>query len=176
MFLILLLTSINPSMAESEKLREIQQWILENQPDVEHIDNKTLSQMLLGNADSSLVIFDVREQAEYEVSHISNAIRIDPDIDRKSFLERYSSGLENKSVVFYCSVGRRSSDLAEIVGPDLQQAGAGDVVNLEHGIFGWHNQNFPLESNSASTEYIHPYNRWWGRIIERKELIRFEAD
>ena len=165
-------------MAESKKLVEIHQGILENQPDVQHIDNESLNEMLLRNSDTvtSLVIFDVREEAEYAVSHISNAVRVAPDIDKKSFMALYASGLKNKTVVFYCSVGRRSSDLAETVGQDLRQAGAGDVVNLEHGIFGWHNQSFLLESNNARTEYIHPYNRWWGRIIERKEFIRFEAE
>jgi rhodanese-related sulfurtransferase len=178
-FLMLILMSIQPSMAESKKLAEIQQWILKNHPDVHHIDNQNLKKIMSTddlNKVDSVVIFDVREEAEYEVSHISNAIQIDPDIDKKSFLDLYSKELESKTVVFYCSVGRRSSVLAEKVGQDLQQAGAGDVVNLEHGIFGWHNQNFPLESNNINTEYIHPYNRWWGRIIERKEFIRFEAD
>jgi rhodanese-related sulfurtransferase len=176
--LILILTGIQPSMAESQKLVEIQQWILENHPDVQHIDNQSLNQMLTGNSDTaaSLVIFDVREEAEYEVSHISNAIRIDPDIDKKSFLELYSTNLDNKTVVFYCSVGRRSSVLAEKVGQDLQVAGAGDVVNLKHGIFGWHNQNLPLESNDVKTDYIHPFNGWWSGIINRKETIRFELE
>ena len=91
-------------MAESEKLIEIQQWILENHPDVQHIDNQSLNQMLTNNADTgaSLAIFDVREEAEYEVSHISNAIRIDPNINKKSFLDLYSEKLKSKTVVFYC--------------------------------------------------------------------------
>ena len=175
---MLYLASIQPLLAESKKLIEIQQWILENHPDVQHIDSQRLNQQLINHSEheDSLVIFDVREEQEYEVSHISKAIRIDPEIDKDAFLSTYSSDLKGKIVVFYCSVGRRSSVLAQEFGQDLRLAGASEVANLKYGIFGWHNLNYPLETKNGNTDYVHPYSGWWSGLINRKNLIRYELE
>ena len=80
--------------------------------------------------------------------------------------------LKGKTVVFYCSVGVRSSALAESVKADLLAAGTKEVVNLEGGIFGWHNQSRPLVDKSGPTTFVHPYNAYWGRLLTRPELAR----
>ena len=48
------------------------------------------------------------------------------------------------------------------------------VVNLEGGIFHWHNQRRPLQSNGGSTHFVHPYNDHWGQLITRRHLLRYE--
>ncbi len=126
--------------ADSGKLAGIHQWITEQHPDVNHIGSSELVDRL-GSED--LVIFDVREPDEFAVSHLENAVRVDPDVSRSEFLNLFGENVAGKTVIFYCSVGRRSSLLVEKVGPDLERQGSGDVVNLEQGIFGWHNRQLP---------------------------------
>ena len=173
----LLLTGLGSQFAwsQSSELSEIQQWILKKHPDVDHINNTSL-QDKLKNDNDDLVIFDVRETSEFTVSHLENSIRVDPDIRRDEFLALFGDQLKGKTAVFYCSVGRRSSLLAERVGADLEDMGTAEILNLEHGIFGWHNQDLPLMSENTDTDYVHAYSRKWGRLIERKELIRYQLE
>ena len=119
-----------------------------------------------------IVLLDVREDGEFAVSHLDGAVRVDPGIWRSTFLSRYREALKGKTVVFYCSVGVRSSALAESVKADLLAAGTKEVVNLEGGIFGWHNQSRPLVDKSGPTTFVHPYNAYWGRLLTRPELAR----
>jgi rhodanese-related sulfurtransferase len=119
-----------------------------------------------------LVLIDVREESEYAVSHLSGAIRVDPGIWRSTFLSRYREALKGKTVVFYCSVGVRSSALADNVKEDLLAAGVREVVNLEGGIFAWHNQSRPLVDKRGQTSFVHPYDAYWGRLLTRPELAR----
>ena len=123
-----------------------------------------------------IVLFDVREESEYAVSHLTNAIRVDPDIGVEDFRSTFASDLVNKTVVFYCSVGRRSSELAEKVGEDLMSTGSKQVLNLEHGIFGWHNESRRLMSGEQPTDYVHPYSWRWDDLIARRSLIRYKPE
>ncbi len=171
----------NHSFADSEQLVEIQDWIIDHYPSVKHIDKVTLAGALkqseLGQNElgQNILLLDVRERNEYNISHLPNAIRVDPDMSRKEFMKLFGDSLEHKTVVFYCSVGRRSSKLAERVEGDLKNSGV-ESYNLEHGIFGWHNQNLPLITTSTSTDYVHPYNKKWGKLIQRKDFIRYKSD
>jgi len=80
------------------------------------------------------------------------------------------------TAVFYCSVGRRASLLAERVSDDLIEQGTIDTYNLKYGIFGWHNEQKPLVDNSDMTVFVHPYSNGWSNLIEHKNLIRFTAE
>ena len=74
---------------------------------------------LIARSSTPVVLLDVRTAAEYEVSHLAGAHRFDPPADR-SLLESLapvlkSAGLHEgqaATLVLYCSVGYRSSDLA----------------------------------------------------------------
>ena len=161
------------SLADSTELAEVQQWIVEQHPGVNHIDSVDLVRQL---GSEEFVVFDVREKDEFSVSHLENAVQVDPDVSRSEFFTLYGENLENKTVVFYCSVGRRSSLLAEKLEADLQSHGTRDIFNLRYGIFGWHNQDMPLVSNTGTTRYVHPYNQRWGRMLDRKQLIRYTSE
>lgn len=121
---------------------------------------------------NDLVLIDVREESEYTVSHLGGAFRVAPGIWRSTFLSRYRDALKGKTVVFYCSVGVRSSALAESVKADLLAAGVKEIVNLEGGIFAWHNQSRPLVDDRGPTAFVHPYDAYWGRLLTRPELAR----
>jgi len=118
-----------------------------------------------------IVLFDVRELDEYRVSHIDGAIQVQPDIDIDEFNEDYGELLAGKKAVFYCSVGRRSSDLIARLDPVLKRSGVQSSANLKGGIFNWVNQN-----NELTGKKVHPYNAYWGRLIEDSSNIAYKQE
>lgn len=75
-------------------------------------------------------------------------------------------------VVCYCSVGYRSSYLAqqllcELDKPVYQELKSKVMVyNLEGSIFKWANEGKELEDNKGfKTVVVHPYNVIWGKLL-----------
>jgi rhodanese-related sulfurtransferase len=119
-----------------------------------------------------VLLLDVREMQEFAVSHLAGAQRVDPGIWRSTFLKRFANAARGKTVVFYCSVGVRSSKLAEKVRAELMAQGALGVFNLDGGIFAWHNEGRPLVNAKGQTSFVHPYDSYWGQLITRRELAK----
>ena len=147
--------------------------IIKTFPTVQHISNVEFSAL----DKDDVVIFDIREADEYDVSHMEGAVLISPNLPPQSFLTQYAQMTKGKTVLFYCSVGYRSSNLAKDVQDDLITSGSGPVYNLEGGLFKWHNDKRPLVTADAKpTDYIHPYNGFWGRMVNQKDKTRYKAD
>ena len=146
--------------------------IIRNYEAVSHIK----SDELIAMEPRDYILFDVREKDEFKVSHLRDAIWVDPSITASSFMGRYSEEIENKTVILYCSVGVRSSRLAEKLLASDTETKITQIYNLENGIFGWHNESRPLEGRTDRTDYIHPYNRLWGRMVNRRDLKRYNLD
>lgn len=156
---------------ENEALSAKHQKLIKAFPEVDHLSSDEFNQMEKDN----VVIFDVRKPDEYEVSHIEKAIWVSPKISSEDFLEKYSDELKDKTVILYCSVGHRSSVLAEKIQDGLFASGSEAVYNLEGGLFKWHNDNLPLVTEDAQpTDFIHPYNFYWGRMVNQKSKKRYE--
>jgi len=70
-------------------------------------------------------------------------------------------------IVVYCSVGYRSSALAE----KLARAGMTNVFNLEGSIFAWANEGRPVYRGDTllNPAQVHPFNTKWGQLL-RPEL------
>ena len=128
--------------------------------------------LLQMRAGADLVLIDTREAEEYAVSHLARAERLDPNAWVWAFKERFGHRVAGKTVVFYCSVGERSSRMAEHVLDAARAGGAREVLNLAGGIFAWHNAQLPLSSAAGPTDHVHPYDGEWGRLVERKALRR----
>jgi rhodanese-related sulfurtransferase len=171
LFISCLLASWHAEATGNEKLAAIQEGIKREYQLLEQVDANALAAL----ADRGLVIFDVRQQREFDVSHLRGAIRVAPDVSSAEFMTLYGDLASGKSLVFYCSVGERSSALASRVRKEMLNVGAAGIYNLEGGIFKWHNDGRALVSGARATEYIHPYNAYWGRLIDRSELIRDQA-
>jgi rhodanese-related sulfurtransferase len=113
----------------------------------------------------SPVILDTRERVEFDISHIDNAI----NIGYNGFsLERLNAFDKDTTIVVYCSVGYRSSKIAQI----LIDAGFNDVRNLDGGIFKWVNQNNEIVNHSIKTDSLHTYNKRWGRYVSNKNIVK----
>lgn len=116
-------------------------------------------------ADKSFYTFlDAREESEYEVSHIENAVYIGyEDFDLKSVEQLDKS----KPIIIYCSIGYRS----EKIGNKLKKAGFQNVQNLYGSIFEWVNQHHPVyDSNNKETKQIHTYNKKWSKWVQASEV------
>ncbi|MEM7429740.1 MAG: rhodanese-like domain-containing protein, partial [Pseudomonadota bacterium] len=92
--------------ASAFSLEQVEQDVREDYPEIRHVTPEFLEGQQ--SAESAL-IFDVREEDEYAVSHLPGAIRITPGMNARSFLKRFGTQASGKRVIFYCSVGVRSS-------------------------------------------------------------------
>lgn len=98
----------------------------------------------------SATLIDARTEAEFQVSRIAGAIRVDPAEAALPELSNSAGG-----VIVYCSVGYRSSRLAR----RLTAAGL-LAVSLRGGLFGWAARGLPMvDSTGAATRVVHPYGR-----------------
>jgi len=124
---------------------------------------------------TDFLLLDVREADEFAVSRLGGAERVDPGIWRWSFMNRFADRVRGKTVIFYCSVGVRSSRLAEQVQSALKERGAKAVYNLDGGIFAWHNEGRTLVNTKGETQFVHPFDEYWGRLVKRADLLRKSA-
>jgi len=108
------------------------------------------------------VLLDVRTEAEYAVSHLPGARRVDSRASASQVVGPLERG---RAVVTYCSVGYRSSQMAA----RLQKAGRTNVFNLDGSIFQWANEGRPLEQAGKPAKMVHPYNEAFGKLL-REEL------
>jgi rhodanese-related sulfurtransferase len=161
----------NAANAKISSLTVIDQELRANFPDVESIKAAELQTVLSGK--ERPIILDVREPEEFAVSHIQGAVRMDPDAELDDVLQAIGPHLTGRTVIVYCSVGVRSTQLAERVYKGLKSQGASRVANLSEGIFGWHNAERPLVRDTQASAYVHPYDALWGRLLRRQNLTAY---
>lgn len=130
-------------------------------PSVKHISTESLATWLKQPEGEKPLLLDTRTDAEYAVSHLSGAQLVAPDTQDFTFLNPLAL---DKAIVTYCSVGYRSSTMAE----RLQQAGYTNVVNLEGSIFQWANEGRLIYRNGQMIRQVHPYNQFWGYLLDRE--------
>ncbi len=147
-------------------LTKVEQSVRQDYAGVQHADPAEIERLL---ADPNVVLLDVREAAEFGVSHLPGAVRVDPGVWTSSFLGRFDGQAQGKTFVLYCSVGVRSSRLAARVQDGLKAAGARGVVNLSGGIFRWHNEQRSLMTEGQPTDIVHKYDEGWGRLVDRQD-------
>ena len=118
---------------------------------------------LLNNKDK-FIIFDAREKAEFDVSHIPDAIYLGySDFN----VSRIKNIPKEKNIVIYCSIGYRS----EKIGEKLLRLGYKNVYNLYGSIFEWANEKYPLVSSNGKTTYtVHSYNKSWSKWVTNEEI------
>ena len=162
--------------------------------DVNHISTQELENDSFGEGNNSgrskdnsesgqtHVIIDCRRQDEYEVSHIPNAkhfhFQTNDESLKKLLVEettKHSNSNESDlNIVCYCSLGYRSSMLAQRIqemtkkDPDL-----GDKKikswNLEGSIFKWANESRPMtDLNEKSTKFVHPFSYTFCMLLQRQ--------
>ncbi len=133
-------------------------------PDVPHLAPAVLDEWLSSDRPPPLLL-DVRGAEEYAVSHLPNAVWADPDASADQVAPLLDD--PEQPIVAYCSVGYRSSRLAE----RLRAAGY-EVSNLDGSIFAWANEGRRLVRTEGSeeipTDRVHPYDHEWGKLLDQK--------
>lgn len=117
------------------------------------------------STDTSLVLLDAREQKEYAISHIRNAVFAGYENFDTSF---FFSIPKQSKIIIYCSVGYRS----ERIGERFLQRGFSNVFNLYGGIFNWVNEGHEVvDDNQKPTNRIHAYSNSWGKFLKTGEKV-----
>ena len=128
-----------------------------------HTVNEVSVQDVKGKTE--ILFVDAREQSEYEVSHIKDAVFVGYDNLDLSDLGKVD---KNKEVVVYCSVGYRSEKVAE----KLLEIGFSDVSNLYGGIFEWINQKqIVVNLKNEPTDKVHAFNKVWEIWLKKGEKV-----
>jgi rhodanese-related sulfurtransferase len=126
---------------------------------------KVSTQALLTRYESSggnlPVIIDVREGDEFRVSHLDDALNLE-SADAISDLIAQRGLSKDTEIIVYCSVGYRSASVAA----DLQERGFTQVLNLEHSLFEWASNGYPMINAGGSTDKVHPFNRAWSVLVD----------
>ena len=130
-------------------------------------------EILRSERPDDIVLLDVREANEFAISHLPEAVRVDPGISQAAFVKAFAGDMKDKTVVLYCSVGYRSSRLVARVQDSLTKLGVKGVYNLRGGIFAWHNAGRIVVRDRAETNHIHPYNKTWSRYLEFDHHARY---
>ncbi|KAA3597139.1 MAG: rhodanese-like domain-containing protein [Calditrichaeota bacterium] len=125
---------------------------------VQHIQPDSLLKL-----NSKFYLLDTREQSEFEVSHLENAVCVGYD---NFSLDSVKEFAKSDTIVVYCSIGYRSSKIAE----KLQEQGFKNVFNLYGGIFQWVNSELPVFRKGKAIEEIHPYDIFWGKLVENPKV------
>ena len=116
---------------------------------------------------NDVVLLDAREQNEYDVSHLKNAVFVGYDnFNLKKTVKKLPN--KNAKIVVYCSLGIRSEDISE----KLTKKGFTNVLNLYGGIFEWKNNNYNVfSSEGKATEKVHTFSEEWSKWLLKGEKI-----
>ena len=158
---LLFLFNPHPGLGQPMAWAALKETIRTAFPEVRHLSTDSLAAWLASPSAAPLLL-DVRAEAEFAVSHLQNARRIDPDTRNFAFLQDLPL---DTPMVTYCSVGYRSSEMAQ----RLREAGFTNVVNLEGSIFEWANEGRSVYRHDRAVRQVHPYDEIWGFLL-KKEL------
>ena len=156
-----LVTATATSASAQEKLDKLlSRWNTRNVP---YISVETLAL-----PKTKAVLLDAREENEFKVSHLENAIYVGyNNFELKETIEKLPAD-KNTKIVVYCSLGIRS----ETVAHKLIEEGYTNVYNLYGGIFEWKNADFEvLDTLGNATEKVHTFSKNWGKWLQKGEKV-----
>src|ERR671931_2055550 len=124
----------------ADLIRQIREQIRE-------LDPREVEQLLHenGSGEGAPAIVDVREQHEWDESHIGGAVHV----PRGHLESRIEGAVPDKSrqVILYCAQGNRSALAAKTLG----ELGYGDVASMRGGITLWKDRGYEVEVPRALT-------------------------
>jgi rhodanese-related sulfurtransferase len=92
--------------------------------------------------DKGTAFLDVREQYEYNETHIPGATLI----PLSEMNARWQEIPKDKEMIVYCLSGSRSAGLLY----QLSQMGYDNLYNMTTGLMEWHQRQFPLDSGAEA--------------------------
>ena len=153
--------SMIPSVLTGAKARDLETIKVITRkayPSVGQISTETLEEWLQAER-ASLLLVDVRRAEEFAVSHLRGAANLRTNDE---VLEAMAHQRPARTVL-YCSVGFRSSRLANLVA----RCGVHKVFNLEGSIFQWANEGRAVYQGDKVVQQVHPYGRRWTGLLKQ---------
>ena len=113
-----------------------------------------------------VVLLDTREKAEFNISHIPDAVFVGYQNFQK---KRLANVPQDAKIVVYCSIGYRS----ERIGEQLEELGYTNVYNLYGSIFEWVNRGYRVvDAANQPTKKIHTYNKKWSQWVKNDAITK----
>jgi rhodanese-related sulfurtransferase len=138
----------------------LQRRIASKFPQVQWISTEDLARWRNDSTRPQPVVLDARTDPEFQLSHLSGALPIDP---YRPSLGSVRTFAKDTAMVVYSSVGYRSARVASWLG----NAGYTNVRNLAGSLFQWANEGRPLfKEEDRPTAMVHPYDRKWGLLVQ----------
>jgi rhodanese-related sulfurtransferase len=158
---LLLLVLISSSTFGQKKLDKLlTKW---NNKNVPYISVETLAM-----PETNAILLDAREEKEFKVSHIKDALFVGYDNFKINETLKKLPEDKNTKIVVYCSLGIRSEKIAD----KLIREGYTNVYNLYGGIFEWKNADFKvIDTLGNSTEKVHTFNESWSKWLKKGEKV-----
>jgi rhodanese-related sulfurtransferase len=104
-----------------------------NQQSISEIESEELRKFIAEKKEKDFTLVDVREEFEYNESHIPGAVWV-----KLSEVEKNPSLVpRSKEVVFYCRSGARSHAAARLFLESESSAQTDSIYNLKSGMLGW---------------------------------------
>jgi rhodanese-related sulfurtransferase len=155
---VLVLCGLLPKLGAGQDLEAVKKKIHTQFPSVRQLSTAELAAWLGQTNRAQPVLLDARSAAEYAVSHLRGARWVDAKAPTTEVVGHLGT---NQPIVVYCSVGYRSSRLAE----RLQHAGRTNVFNLDGSVFQWANEDRLVERDGKPVKEVHPYNKTFGQLL-----------
>lgn len=130
-------------------------------PDVQWIERAELARWREDSSRPQPLVLDARTAPEYQVSHLRDAVLMDP---RRPTLRPLAGRAKDVPIVVYSSVGYRGARLSHW----LLVQGYSNVRDLSGSLFQWANEDRPVFREGRPTTEIHPYDRRWGLLLDSR--------
>jgi len=124
-----------------------------------NVPEVTVAEALERQAAGNVVFVDVREPAEYAVSHIPGAIPF-------AEFERNPDAYRDATVIAYCTIGYRSGEYAA----ELREKGI-DACNLDGSILSWVHAGERVVDDKGETTRLHVYGKRWDLAPQGFETV-----
>jgi rhodanese-related sulfurtransferase len=122
----------------------------------------------LGSSKTKAILLDAREEKEFKVSHLKNALFVGYNQFKLGETLKKLPKDKDAKIVVYCSLGIRS----EIVAHKLIKEGYTNVYNLYGGIFEWKNNDFQvIDTLGNSTDKVHTFNKDWSKLLKKGKKV-----
>ena len=153
------LSSWSGEVVDAERLALLEKMYADFRDDFSGIGEVSADSLMVWMNSGEVVIVDVREPAEREVSRLPNSITTK---ELESFLE----GHDDQQIVIYCTIGYRSGKFTR----SLKNKGV-KAYNLAGGIIAWVHHGGPIEHDGNPMRRVHVYGKKWNLLPEGYEPV-----
>lgn len=153
------LSSWSGEVVDAERLALLEKMYAEFSDDFSGIGEVSADTLMEWMTEGEVVIVDVREPGEREISRIPNSIT-------PQEFDSYLEGHEKQRIVVYCTIGYRSGKFTR----SLMNKGV-KAYNLAGGIIAWVHHGGPIEHDGNPTRRVHVYGKKWNLLPEKYEPV-----